>query len=106
MSGAFLLFGVGSVIIALMAGLFQLEILERLLKPEANLPLDTAKYILDVHLEEKDHQRMEELGVKANRGILTKEEDQELQYYLLICDALNILHAKARLSLKTHNTAA
>jgi len=106
MVGAFLLFGGRFGIIEAMPGFFQLDILKRLLKPEAGMPLDTAKYILDVHLEEKDHDRMQELGVKANRGTLTPEEDRELQYYLLICDVLSILHAKARLSLKTHNTAA
>jgi hypothetical protein len=86
---------------------FEMDLLQRVLKPDdGGLSPDAAKYFLDIRVEEKDHARMAELNGKANLGTLTKEEDEELRLYILFCDALAILHAKSRISLKKQNTAA
>jgi len=84
----------------------ELEIVKRLTGGTADLPPDVAQFFLSIHLRPAEHARMEELNTKANRGTLSPEEEQELDSYIRLCDSISILHAKAKLSLKTQNPAA
>jgi hypothetical protein len=86
---------------------FLSEIVKRVLRPESgDLPPEVARYLLGLHVEQSDRDRMEELGVKANRGTLTPDELKELDSYLDVCLSLDILHAKARLSLNSQSMSA
>jgi hypothetical protein len=86
---------------------FLSEIVKRVLRPESgDLPPEVARYLLGLHVEQSDRDRMEELGVKANRGTLTPDEIKELDSYLDVCLSLDILHAKARLSLNSQSMSA
>jgi hypothetical protein len=90
-----------------MARNFLAEIIKRVMRPDAgDLPPEVARYLLGLHIEQSDRERMEELGVKANRGTLTSDETEELDSYLDVCVSLDILHAKARLSLKSQSMSA
>jgi hypothetical protein len=85
----------------------EFEILKRVLRPEqTDMPAEVARFVLGVDLPSADRDRMEELGMKANRGTLSASEEQELDAYLKVCRSLAILHAKARLSLKARNLPA
>jgi hypothetical protein len=85
----------------------EFEIVKRLIKPgSGNLPPDVARFFLDVRLDTDDQSRMSELNAKANEGSLTPAEERELDSYLRVCTSLAILHAKARVSLKSQNSAA
>jgi hypothetical protein len=86
---------------------FLSEILKRVLHPEhGDLPPEVARYLLSLHLDQYDRDRMETLGVKANRGTLTADETKELDSYLDVSLSLDVLHAKARLSLKSQSMSA
>jgi hypothetical protein len=86
---------------------FLTEIVQRVLHPErGDLSVEVARYFLSLHLEQRDRDRMEELGLKANRGTLSPDETKELNSYLDVCLSLDILHAKARLSLKAQSVSA
>jgi hypothetical protein len=85
----------------------EFEILKRVLRPDqTDMPAEVAKFVLGVGLPSADRDRMEELGVRANRGSLSPPEEQELDAYLKVCRSLAILQAKAKLSLKAQNLPA
>jgi hypothetical protein len=85
----------------------ELEIVKRLIKPEAgNLSPDVARFFLSVQLDSADQARMAELNFKANRGSLDSDEERELDAFIRVSDSLAILHAKARISLKAQSSAA
>jgi hypothetical protein len=84
-----------------------LDVIQRVLKlDEGLLPPEVANYFPNLRLNEADHSRMAKLNVKANRGKLNAEEERELDSYIWLCDALAILHSKARQSLKARHPAA
>jgi hypothetical protein len=86
---------------------FLSDILTRVLRPESgDLPPEVARYLLGLHLDQHDRDRMEALWVKANRGTLTADETKELDSYLDVTLSLDILRAKARLSLKSQSMSA
>ena len=76
-------------------------ILNRVL--EARVPSFTpeaARAILELRFDQADLDRMNILAEKNRQGALTEAEWQELQNYLLVGHLLDLLHAKARLTLK------
>jgi len=78
------------------------EIWNRAIRPQlADLSPEAAHGLLRVALSETDRLRVSELSGKANAGSLTQEEAEELEDFLDIGSALEILKAKARLSLKS-----
>lgn len=79
------------------------QLVERL---ETDVDPHVAQFLLQLRFEESDHQRMEELSRKANRGTIMPAEREELADYLQVGDLLTILHLKARHSLKTRSPAA
>jgi hypothetical protein len=81
--------------------LTEADIFARIVHPEAgNLPQDISRLILTLRFEPEDVTRMNELAEKNNRGVLSEAEHQELEKYLRVGSFLNLLHAKARLSLQ------
>jgi hypothetical protein len=75
-------------------------VLGRLIGPErANLPVATARAILKLDFEPRDHERMHELSGKAKEGRLTAEERAEIDAYGRVGCLLDLMHSLARRSL-------
>jgi hypothetical protein len=76
-------------------------ILARVIQPDNhNLPLAAARALLKFEFNMDDRQRMHDLAVKNQSGKLTSTEKRELDGYLRVGRLLDLLGAKARLSLK------
>jgi hypothetical protein len=76
-------------------------ILERVIKPEtADLTPEEARAVLRWHFEEPDRKRMSELVLAANARDLTDAEQAELEEYRRVGTLLDLMHAKARLSIR------
>jgi hypothetical protein len=77
--------------------------LTRLIRPDrADLSVNAAKFILKIEFEQADHDRMRTLSQKANAGILTPAEQAELDDYERVGCLIDLLHSKARKTLKKH----
>ena len=77
------------------------EIWSRTIQPEnGDLSADAARALLALKLRPTDVQRVNELSEKARAGTLTDIETHELDSYLNVGRALELLKAKARQSLR------
>jgi hypothetical protein len=76
-----------------------------MIHPEkADLHKDTAQAVLRLFsLDQNDLDRMHELAVKNQDDALTKTEKAELESYLRVSYFVELMHAKARLSLKKNH---
>ena len=76
----------------------------RIVKPDrANLSPEAARAILKLDFDPEDHQRVDELSAKAQKGTLTPGERTELEEYIRVGYELAVLKSRARLSLKRAN---
>ena len=76
-------------------------ILTRLVQPErADLPSEAAQALLQLHFNSDDLDRLHALTVKNQGDELTASERSELESYLRISSLLDLMQAKARLSLR------
>jgi hypothetical protein len=83
------------------------EVVGRIVTPETDeFPPEVAKFFLGIQLKPSDHDRIEVLNTKANRGTLSPDEAKELDSYLDVCLALDILKSKSRLSLRPKSAPA
>ena len=79
----------------------EVEILSRVIAPEEPmLPLDAAQMFLTFDFRKEDRERMSELAEKAREGVLTAEEQTEIDCYERVGHFLSLLRSKARLSLQ------
>ncbi len=80
-------------------------IIARMIHPErADLPNDTAQAVLQLlSLDQGDLDRMHKLAVKNQDDALTPAEKVELENYIRVSYFVDLMHAKARLSLQKHN---
>jgi hypothetical protein len=84
-------------------GSTEAAIIARMIHPEkADLPSDAAQALLRVRIDQADLDRMHELAVKNQDDALTPAEKVELENYLRVAYFIDLMHAKARLSLKMH----
>lgn len=67
---------------------------------QGDLPPEAARAVLRWRFTDRAVARMNELADRNNKGILTKAEKEELQRYLRVGGLVNLVQAKARLSLK------
>jgi hypothetical protein len=82
-------------------------IIARVIQPDHDdLPPTAARALLKFGFPVADRERMHELAVKNQDGTLTKAEQRELDSYCRIGRLLDLLGAKARLSLKKHGRHA
>lgn len=82
-------------------------ILGRLIRPERDdLSPEAARSILQLAFDEQDRARMHELALKAQLGELTAEEQAEIESYRRIGRLVDLMHSKARRSLKRAGVAA
>ena len=78
----------------------EVEIWNRAIQPESGcLAAEAAREFLHLRLADPDQERVRELSAKANAGDLSENESEELDHYLNVGRALELLKAKARLSL-------
>lgn len=76
-------------------------ILTRMVHPERDdLPAEAATALLRVDFEQADLDRLHELVTKNQDDALTAVERGELESYLRLSSFLDLMHAKARHSLK------
>jgi len=77
-------------------------IISRMIHPDkADLHKETAQAVLRLFsLDQNDLDRMHELAVKNQDDALTKAEKAELESYLRVSYFVDLMHAKARLSLR------
>src|SRR5262249_3092344 len=66
---------------------------------DGQLPKDVARYILDLHVSERDKARMHDLAVRNQDDALTAAEKDEMHAYGKATTLLSILKAKARRTL-------
>jgi hypothetical protein len=64
------------------------------------LPPEAARALIELRFTEEDRQRMHDLVVKNQQGMLSPEEEQELDSYVRVGRFLDLISAKARKSLK------
>jgi hypothetical protein len=80
-------------------------ILTRVIQPDQhNLSSTAARALLKFAFTAEDRQRMHELAVKNQSGKLRATEQHELDSYVRVGRFLDLLGAKARLSLKQHGS--
>jgi hypothetical protein len=63
------------------------------------IPKDVARYIIDIHVNERDKARMHDLAVRNQQDALTTAEKEEMHAYGKATTLLSILKAKARRTL-------
>jgi hypothetical protein len=77
------------------------EILEHVVSPvQGGLPPDAARAILELKFDKDAARRIRQLLQKNNRGAISAEERITLERFLRMGKFIDLLHAKARLSLK------
>ena len=86
------------------AGTSEIAIFSRVLEPElATLPIAAAEAILDWGFSRADKNRMAELSAKACGGVLSVDEQAEINNYEKVGYMLSLMKSKARRSLKSHS---
>lgn len=79
-------------------------ILTRLIRPEKDdLPVAAAKTFLAMRFDRTDLDRIHELTQKNQNDALTLDEKADLESYLRVSAFLDLMHAKARRSMKKHS---
>jgi len=77
------------------------EILGRVIDPQnPSFTREAAQSVLGLQFPVSDVNRMNELAEKARGASLEVTETEELNSYLLIGAVLDLMHSKARISLK------
>src|SRR5690348_8565386 len=76
-------------------------LVERLIKPDrSDFSPEAARELLSLQFDDKDQERMQQLSLKAQEGMLTADEQAEIESYRRVGYFLGVLWSKARLSLK------
>jgi hypothetical protein len=79
----------------------EVAILNRLFRRGAKgISPEAAYALLDIRFDQIDIDRMHELSLKAQKGLLSPAEDKEMNFYSTWGNIVGILHSKARLALK------
>lgn len=77
------------------------QLWNRLIDPDrADLTPEAARYFLTLEYSDADRQRMHDLAVRNQDGELSVDEEAALASYRRVGMQLDILRAKARLSLR------
>lgn len=81
-------------------------ILSRLIRPEADtLSAEAAEGFLQIKFEQRDLDRMHELAVKNQDGLLTAREKDEMENYRSVAFLLDLMHSKVRRALNKQRAA-
>jgi hypothetical protein len=79
-------------------------ILSRLIQSREDLTEDVAAYLLSINFEAHDVERMNFLAERASAGILTIDEEKELDSYLHVGSLLSIMQSRARRRLQSNSS--
>ena len=83
------------------AGTSEVAIFGRVLEPDqATLDAAAARAILNLDFKQTDKDRMRALLAKAKKGLLTADEQVEIDNYERVGHMLSLMKSKARRSLK------
>jgi hypothetical protein len=83
------------------------DILSAVVAPDnGDLPAEAARSLLTLHFRPQAVERMNTLAERNGRGDLSTGERAELEKYLRVGQFLNLIQAKARLSLVPRPPAA
>jgi hypothetical protein len=72
--------------------------------PPAELLPDAARFLLRLDFRESDHERMAELAVRAQSGMLSPQERSDYEDYLRVGNLLALLQSQARMALRQQST--
>ena len=79
----------------------RISLLERVFDlPGTGMTPSLAERILEMDFPEADAVRVEELNEKANEGLLSVDEESELEAYIDVANLLAVWQSKARQSLR------
>ena len=79
-------------------------VLARLIRPnDDNLPAAEARALLNIRFDSRELDRIHELVTKNQDDALTPAEKADLESYLRVSAFVDLIHAKARRSLKKHH---
>ena len=79
----------------------EIALLNRLIRPDRNgLSAAAARAILAINFDTADRDKMRDLSAKARAGTLSAVERAEIESYERVGHLLDLLHSKARQSLK------
>ena len=88
------------------AALTEADILTEVVEPNrATLSPQLAEELLSLHFNDKATDRIRELLQKNNIGIITPTEKTTLEKYLRVGEFLDLMQAKARLTLHQNGSA-
>jgi hypothetical protein len=77
------------------------QILDEVIEPiEPSFAPDFARMVLNLRLSDEAQQRIRELLLRNNAGTLEESEKGVLENYLLVGQFIDLLQAKARVSLQ------
>jgi hypothetical protein len=83
------------------ASITETEILNEVIDAgRGDLTPDVAHSLLQWRFSDRAAGRMSELADRGNKGVLSAAEREELEKYLRVGNLVNLVQAKARLSLK------
>ena len=82
------------------------ELWARAIEFEGGLSQTAARSLLKLRFASRDHDRMQELSAKARAGTLTARDRVEIDSYEHLGCLLDILHSKARQTMKKSKPAA
>ena len=86
--------------------LTEMDILSDAIAPdEGDLAPSVAETLLQWKFSDRALLKMNELARKNKEGHLSSEEEHELDNFLRVGSLINLVQAKARLSLKEHHSA-
>jgi hypothetical protein len=79
-------------------------VLARLIRPnDDDLPAAEAKALLNIRFSKSDLDRIHKLVTKNQENTLSPDEKADLESYLRVSAFVDLMHAKARRSLKKHH---
>lgn len=85
--------------------LTEADILTQVVAPgKPDLPPEVARSILKMRFNDEASKRMQELMDKNNQGTISESETAEMDKYLRVGTFLDLIQAKAHLSLKHAST--
>lgn len=82
-------------------------ILPEIVEPTGSIESpQVAKELLSLHLKEEAKERIRQLLLKKNAGTITPAEQTTLEEYMVTGEFLDLLHAKARRTLRETGSTA
>ena len=82
------------------------DIWEHVIRPRGKMTVQTARHIVQLDFTPDERSRMHELAEKGQAGVLSPEDESELDHYCRVGTMLSILQSRARQVLKPRGRSA